>query len=363
MPITTYNNLHPERCAVWRISHLCLLLPILLLVSCSENDPAEPTGPGNNAFNPGEGVFILNEGGFNFGNAAVDYYRFDEQNLQREIFREANGRPLGDVLQSMQIISGMGYLVVNNSNRVERVDPANFELMGAIEGLNSPRYLANLDGQTAFVSDFRADAATVLDLENLTTTGQIPLPGWSEELVILEGRLFVTIRDSDQIYVIDPSSRQITDSVEVAPQPSALTVDAAGRLWVYSTGDEQAGDAGALTRINPTNLQIQSTIPLPDFAIGGWPRLTINPAGDTLYCIKEDLFKISVNAASWPAQAFLPADGRTLYGLGVNPDNGDVYLSDARDFQQRGRVFRYSANGAPMDTVTVGVIPNGFVFY
>ncbi len=363
MPITTNNNMPPERCVVRRASLLFLLLPILLLISCSENDPGEPIGPGNDAFNPGEGVFILNEGGFNFGNAAVDYYRFDDQILRREIFREANGRPLGDVLQSMQIISGMGYLVVNNSNRIERVDPVNFELMGAIEGLNSPRYLANLDGQTAFVSDFKADAVSVLDLENLTTTGQISLPGWSEELVLLEGRLFVTIRDSDQIYVIDPNSRRITDSIEVAPQPSALTIDAEGRLWIYSTGDEPAGVAGALTRVNPTSLQIQSTVPLPDFAIGGWPRLTINPAGDTLYCMKEDLFKIPVDASSWPGQAFLPANGRTLYGLGINPDNGEVYLGDARDFQQRGRVFRYGATGAPIDTVTVGVIPNGFVFF
>ncbi len=48
------------------------------------------------------------------------------------------------------------------------------------------------------------------------------------------------------------------------------------------------------------------------------------------------------------------------YGLTVNPDNGEVYIADAIDYQQQGMMYRYSPQGKLIDEFYVGIIPGAF---
>lgn len=48
------------------------------------------------------------------------------------------------------------------------------------------------------------------------------------------------------------------------------------------------------------------------------------------------------------------------YGLTVDPDNGDVYVADAIDYQQQGIVYRYTADGDAVDEFYAGVTPGAF---
>jgi hypothetical protein len=51
------------------------------------------------------------------------------------------------------------------------------------------------------------------------------------------------------------------------------------------------------------------------------------------------------------------------YGLGVNPYNGDVYISDAYDYIRKGRVVGLNAGGDSMKySFFSGIIPASFVF-
>ena len=51
-----------------------------------------------------------------------------------------------------------------------------------------------------------------------------------------------------------------------------------------------------------------------------------------------------------------------LYGIGVNPRNGEIYVADAVDYAQAGVVRRYSDDGTLIDQFRVGINPNGFAF-
>jgi hypothetical protein len=71
---------------------------------------------------------------------------------------------------------------------------------------------------------------------------------------------------------------------------------------------------------------------------------------------------MNVEARSLPATPFLPYNQTIYYGLGIDPDNSDVYIADAIDYVQRGVVYRFSARGEALDTIRVGVTPASFCF-
>ena len=70
----------------------------------------------------GEGLFICNEGNFQYGNATLSYYNPETREIQNEVFYRANAMKLGDVCQSMIIRDGIGWVVVNNSHVIFAID-------------------------------------------------------------------------------------------------------------------------------------------------------------------------------------------------------------------------------------------------
>lgn len=93
----------------------CLIL-LIAFGACRETKPViAPEYPP--ILNPKGGLFILNEGNFQFGNATIDYYDFETQKLSTNALETTNNRKLGDVLQSIARYGNKGYLVVNNSQK------------------------------------------------------------------------------------------------------------------------------------------------------------------------------------------------------------------------------------------------------
>src|SRR5271157_6154691 len=82
-----------------------------------------------------EGVFIINQGIFQTGTGTLSFYDTVTHVVYNDIFQTANGRPLGNVAQSMQVYNGKGYIVINNANRVEVVNAINILSTGVINGL------------------------------------------------------------------------------------------------------------------------------------------------------------------------------------------------------------------------------------
>ena len=54
----------------------------------------------------GDGLFITNEGNFQYGNATLSYYDPETKTVENEVFYRANAMKLGDVAQSMSLYAG-----------------------------------------------------------------------------------------------------------------------------------------------------------------------------------------------------------------------------------------------------------------
>ena len=98
------------------------------------------------------GLFICNEGNFQYGNATLSYYDPETCEVQNEVFYRANAMKLGDVAQSMIIRDGVGWVIVNNSHVVFAIDINTFKELGRITNLTSPRYMHFISDEKAYIT-------------------------------------------------------------------------------------------------------------------------------------------------------------------------------------------------------------------
>lgn len=345
---------------------LKLILPVFALffvmAGCVKDDPDPQDGPF--PIEAGEGVFILNEGGFNAGNASVDYFRFADDSLFSGLYQTQNGQPLGDVLQSMAFWGGNAFLVVNNSQKIIGVNPENLNQTSAIGPFVSPRYLLPLPSGKAYLTDLFSNYIHIVDLRSGQKTGDsIQVNGWTEEMLRVGREVFVVNRFTNDILVIDTLTRQLTGKVDVGFDPTSLVQDKNGKLWTLCSGSETLVEKGGLWRIDPASKTVEAFFEFSDFNLGIAPRLRIDGSGEVIYFLKNDIYKMSINDLSLPAAPLVANGGRNLYSLDIHPLTGEVFTSDALDFSQQGTIYRYTSDGEEIRSFKAGVNPNGFVFY
>ena len=348
--------------------HLLLLLVVPVLFACEQMPPMPPDDPCETGNFPQSGimgdpsdrVWVIHEGNFQRGNASLGWYESSTGTWYDEVFDSLNQEILGDVFQSVTFSDDKAYLVINNSQKVIVVSAVTGIKEGEITGLQSPRYLLPVSETKAYVTDLYANSVSVVDLSTNQKTGQVSLPGWTERIIKTGNKVFVTNLRNEYLYVIDPSTDQLSDSIRVGLGSSSVVKAADGTLWVACSGDVMNDIAGSLVQVDPVTLLVLQT-----FEFSGNERpasLTTDPQGELLYFLNEDCFVMDMAADSLPACPIIDAEGGLFYGLGVDPGNGDIYLADAIDYVQKGVLLRYETDGVLLDEWRGGIIPSGFVF-
>ncbi len=310
----------------------------------------------------GQGVFVINEGAFQNENSSLGYIDNVSGEVHNDLFYEINDRFLGDVFQSMKIINNNAYLVINNSGVIEITEPETVEHVATIEGFTSPRHILPVDETTAYVTDLFAGKIWIVDLSEHSIESEIEFPGgWSEAMMKTEHGVFVTAPNANKVYTIDPSTHTVTDSLEVFPQPNSMVTDKNGMVWVLSGGTWD-GEVGGLTAINPGTFEISTEIQFAENS-GSASDLTINPAGNKLYYIAGNIWEFSIEESQLQSEPFIESQGEVFYGLGICPLANDIYATDAMDFNQKGKVIKYSSQGVEIESFDAGIVPSGFLFY
>lgn len=334
------------------------MVSLALLFSCKKEQPLNQVTA--HTFHNGKGVFVLNEGNFNWVNASVDYIHFESGLVSRNIFEGTNGFPLGDVLQSAYVEDGKLHLVINNSGRIRVVHLSDFKYIHSSAQLQSPRYMI-MHSDRVFVSDIYANRIHVLRSTDLSLLQSIPLTGWVEQMVLVGEELILANVRKHKLYFLNVNILSIVDSLSVPDAPMNLQLDRDGKLWVLSYGELFPEMAGGLGQVDVANRTILKSYAFP---LGDHPtRLTMNAAKDTLYFINKHLYRMNIQEEALPMQPIVSGDGKNYYALGIHPLNGEIWLGDARDFVQSGRIIRYSASGSYKAEFICGIIPGGFVFW
>lgn len=321
-----------------------------------------------------EGVFTINEGVFGQTSGTITHYNRTDGAVQQKIFKQANNRDLGDVVQSMSFYEDKAYIVVNNSNKVEVADANTFEEKAQIAGLRLPRYILVSAANKAYVSEWGADGLTgtiaVLDLTSYTVVKRISVGVGPERLLLKDEKLYVThiggYASNNIVTVINTADDLVETTIPVLDKPSACVETMDGSIWVacagevayltYPTIDTVNSTESALVKINPATNTVEQTITFGKGNPVGNLVLNTNTKSTLYYSRSGKVWKHTL--ATGVEEALFSG---SFYGLGFDPVTNYIYASTSTGINA-AEAQRYDTNGNLIDAYAVGVFANDFVF-
>ncbi|WP_426493222.1 YncE family protein [Hymenobacter sp. 102] len=338
------------------------------LLACDPDD----TTPEAVTISPNS-VLIVNEGNFQKSNADISVFsKTSSSVVYKGAFAAAAKRELGDVAQSLSLQGNNAYIVVNNSNKLEVISLPNFKPVATVTGLQLPRYFAAASAAKGYVTetvkyDGSNGRVSVLNLTTNTVSKTIAVGVQPEQLLVAGSRLYVTNSGSNTVTVINTTTDAVEGTITVGDSPNSLVQDRDGNVWVLSGGktyynpdyttDYTRTTKGSLAKIVPG--QLTATIREVASNRSSPSRLAINGAKSQLYyTYLGGVYTLGVADATLPTT---PLIRRSFYGLGIDPQDGTIY-GGLGSFTAADKVIRYRSTGAPLDSFTVGIGPNGFAF-
>lgn len=367
-----------------RIALFLLGLLTTVLLSCTPDTPSAPS-----TFQLGSGVFVLNEGNYQFSNGSLSFYDIENDTVINNLFYKVNSATLGDVAESMALVNGKLYIVVNNSNYIYKVD-ANTIVCDTTKPYKmgdfySPREMHFVAPNKAYVSDLISTDLWIINPQDLTHTGTVAMGNTTEKMVQVGSELYVSNWSS---YYMDPNSHdsyntvQVVDlnndvkvaDIEVGKEPNTMVVDKYGHVWVLCEGrswEDEYGENPTLWEIDPMTkipvcrYEFKGPYDFDDDIKGVATALKSNLTGDQFYLVYNNEVRRFDLASMGLSETFriTPEPQGQFYNLAVDPKTGDIYIADpTKSYQVNGTVYRYSSDGVLLASFKTGLIPSAMLF-
>ncbi len=371
--------------------NLFLLLALAtLLFSCK---PDQPVNPGTITI--GSGMFVLNEGNFQFANSSLTFYDIEADTVVNDLFYKVNNAPLGDVAESMALVDGKLYLVVNNSKYIYKVD-ANTIVCDTTKpyklgGFYSPREIFFVAPDKAYVTDIVGTNIWIINPQEMKHTGTIAMGNTTEKMLRVGNELFVSnwsyyytdaySHDSyHTVQVVDLNNDVKVADIEVGKEPNTMVVDKNGHVWVLCEGrswDEEYDEEGMPYGENPTLWEIDPMLRTAELRYefvgpyedddeikGVASTLRANLAGDQFYMIYNNEVRRFDLATLSLSETFriVPEPQGLFYNMVVEPRTGEIYIADAKNYMKNGTVYRYTSDGLLLASFEAGIIPSAMLF-
>ena len=357
-----------------------------------EKLPMEPRELSSFASNEPIGMYLLNEGNMGSNKATIDYLDFSKGIYIRNIYGERNPnviKELGDVGNDIQVYGHRLYAVINCSHKVEVMDLRTCRRIGQIDIPNC-RYI-RFHGDKAYISSYvgpvsidpnaQLGAIFEVDTATLSITRQVTVGYQPEEFEIIGNYLYVAnsggyrAPDYDStLSVVDLTDFRQVKKIPVCVNPHRVRKDQYNRLWITSRGDHKdvqpqlicfSPIANSLLPIaNPPTVSEMVLMGDSMYFYGAhWSDETMSNQ------ITYGVFNIhdTLPFEEQEVGSSLITDGtekniKIPYGIQVNPYNGDIYITDAKNYVSSGQLHCYSREGKRKWSVRTGDIPAHMCF-
>lgn len=357
-----------------KLKYILPLLLSLLVLSCDDMEdkqkPLNTTGIYN-----ANSIYVLSEGLFNGNNSTLAKFNFRNQNFDNNFFLTMNQRGLGDTGNDMAVYGSKLYIVINVSGTVEVLDAETGKSIRQIRILNNknvsrqPRYIT-FDKNKAYVCNFdgtvcRIDTSS-LQVEAIAECGKNP-----DGICVSNNKLYVSNSGGlnypnydNTVSVIDIPGFVEIKKITVGINPGKILVDNEGDVYLVSRGNY--GKSGyKFQKINSSTDELVQTF--DDIA-----ALNFTIHNDTAYIYNYDFntSKSWIKVFDCRSEKIISdnfisdsTSVATPYSIDVNPQNGDVYITDAKNYLVYGDVLCFDRNGKlRFKLKEIGLNPNKVVF-
>ena len=332
------------------------------------------------------GMYLLNEGNMGSNKATIDYLDFSKGIYIRNIYGERNPnviKELGDVGNDIQVYGNRLYAVINCSHKVEVMDLYTCRRIGQIDIPNC-RYI-RFHGDKAYISSYvgpvsidpnvQLGAIFEVDTATLRVTRKVTVGYQPEEFEIIDNYIYVAnsggyrAPDYDStLSVVNLTDFRQVKKIPVCVNPHRVRKDQYNRLWITSRGDHKDVQLQlvCLQPLHPTPYTLHHISPSEMVIIGDsmyyygahWSDETMS--NQITYGVLNIQYPIT------NTQSFI-TDGteqniKIPYGIQVNPYNGDIYITDAKNYVSSGQLHCYSREGKRKWSVRTGDIPAHMCF-
>ena len=333
-----------------------------------------------------KGMFVLNEGNMGSNKCTLDFLDFRSGFYTRNIYPERNPevvKELGDVGNDLQVYGNRLYAVINCSHYVEVMDVRTAQHIGSVNVTNC-RYIV-FAGDKAYVSSYagpvqidpnaRPGKIVEFDVNTLQITREVVVGYQPEEMVIKDGLLYVAnsggyrFPNYDRtVSVVDLGTFEVVNTIDVAINLHRMKLAPDGLIYVSSRGDYY----GTKSDVFVIDLEAQRVVGRLGVAAS---EMCMD--GDELYLISVEWSYVSgkneirYTLYDTRKREILPrnfiTDGTEKdisipYGLGVNPETKEIFVSDATNYVTPGYLYCFSPEGKLKWKVRTGDIPAHFAF-
>ncbi len=309
------------------------------------------------------GIYLLNEGNWGSNKCILDFFEFASGAYYHDVFGAANPtitQGLGDVGNDLQIYGNRLYAVINASNLIEIMDLDGRHIQSLT--LDNPRNIAFKD-QYAYVSSY-TNVVYRFDTANIRRVDTCAVGPQPDGVEIVGNTLFAANSGGynyphmdSTISVIDLTGFTETQRITAVVNPFLMKADEHDQLWIISHGDYDTHPS-CLVCLNTRTLAVTDTL---DIRVDDmWLD------GNELYCIAQGSYKtVNVVTHKVTNSAFI-TDGtegeiETPYGLLVEPETKNIYITDVKQYITPGQLYCYDKSGKRLWAVTTFDIPGHLV--
>jgi YVTN family beta-propeller protein len=356
------------------INYIGLLAFIVFFAAC--DDMKDIPTPVDLPLTPGETgrLYVLSEGLFNMNNSTLSLVNFENRTINTDFFLFRNNRGLGDTGNDMKVYGSKLWIVVNVSSQVEVLDVKSgisikrIPIFDANGVARQPRYIA-FSGGKAYVCSFDGTVECIdtvsLKVEAFVKVGRNP-----DGITAVNGKLYVSNSGGldmpnfdTTVSVIDLTSFSEIKKITVGLNPYKLEVDSEGDVYTVLRGNNN-NIKSKFVKINSHTDEVSQTfdnLPAVNFCIHN----------DTAYLYNFDYINNSYSIKTFNckteqviSESFI-SDGTTLerpFTIYMHPTNGNLYLTDAKNYTTKGDLLCFNRNGKLLYKVkAVGLNPNTLI--
>ncbi|MEA1886141.1 MAG: hypothetical protein U9N72_02895 [Bacteroidota bacterium] len=343
---------------------LALVGAILLLISC-EKTVEEPDITADNL----KGMFVVCEGVYGSANGDITFYDAESDQSTKSLYFSANNVEPGDVVQSFEIVDTLGFIVVNNSQKITVVNMKDFKVVKNINGFSYPRSVVRADENTVYVSNGNGSSENYIysiDLFLLEKSDSLQVASGPEKLIKVYSKVYGAIsggwnNDGNTVIEIDPSTFTIANTYEVASVPVDIVADKDNNIWAYCKGvpdytnwpDVTYTNSG-ISKIN-VSTRVVTTLPLSAMSSPGINNIAVNPDGSVIYYLNDGLYSMPVSSTVLPNSKVVD---HLFYGVDVDPRSGNIVCLD----EINSEAVIYDINGVEEMSFDTAPYPNSVVF-